>query len=89
MKNIIYSFLGTTLDAHRKGEGRWSFWRPSVSLALQEDLHFDEYHIWYQKRFQSLFDSIADDIVSCSPDTTVVPELMELCDPWDFEEVYA
>ena len=89
MKNIIYSFLGTTLDAHRKGEGRWSFWRPSVSLALQEDLHFDEYHIWYQKRFHSLFDSIADDIVSCSPDTSVIPELIELADPWDFEEVYA
>lgn len=89
MKNIIYSFLGTTLDAHRKGEGRWSFWRPSVSLALQEDLHFDEYHIWYQKRFQSLFDSIANDITSCSPDTSIIPELMELADPWDFEEVYA
>ena len=88
MKNIIYSFLGTTLDSHRRESMRWSFWRPSVALAMQDDLHFDEFHIWYQERSQGLFDIIAKDIQACSPDTTVIPELLELRDPWDFEEVY-
>ena len=86
MKNIIYSFLGTTLDSHRRENMRWSFWRPSVALALQDDLHFDEFHIWYQERFQGLFDVIAKDILASSPGTEVIPELLELRDPWDFEE---
>ena len=93
MSNILYSFLGTQLDAHgnrgHHGPDRWSFWRPSVALAMQEDLHFDEYHIWYDaRRFQTLFDGIARDIMTCSPDTAVIPEVMDLNDPWDFEEVY-
>ena len=93
MSNILYSFLGTQLDVHgnrgRHGADRWSFWRPSVALAMQEDLHFDEYHIWYDaRRFQTLFDGIARDIMTCSPDTAVIPEVMDLNDPWDFEEVY-
>lgn len=89
MKNIVYSFLGTTLDNHRRGRERWGMWRPSVALAMQEDFHIDEYHIWYQQRFQSLLDFVANDIRLCSPDTMVSPELMELNDPWDFEEMYA
>ena len=90
MKNIIYSFLGTTLDGHhRKDTDRWSYWRPSVALAMQEDLLFDEYHIWYQQNYQPLFEAVSQDIRTCSPDTAVIPELMSLADPWDFEEVYA
>jgi len=89
MKNIIFSFLGTKLDAYGRRRGdRWSIWRPSVALAMQEDLHFDEYHIWYAQRDQSLFEYIAQDIANISPDTQVFPEAMELDDPWDFEEVY-
>ncbi len=88
MKNIIYSFLGSTLDSHRRGLERWGFWRPSVALVMQEDLHFDEYHIWYQQRFEGLLKQVMEDIRTCSPDTEVVPELLEMNDPWDFEEVY-
>ncbi len=56
---------------------------------MQEDLHFNEYHIWYQKQFQGLLNIIIEDIHVTSPDTKVIPEEMELRDPWDFEEVYA
>ena len=88
MKNIVYSFLGTTLDSYRRAGDRWAIWRPSVALAMQEDLLIDEYHIWYQERFRPLLDLIVADIRSCSPETEVIPELLELHDPWDFEEVY-
>ena len=88
MKNVLYSFLGTTLDNHRKESTRWSSWRPSVALAMQEDLHIDEYHIWYQSRFQPLLDSVSRDILTVSPDTQIIPEPLEMQDPWDFEEVY-
>ena len=87
MRNILYSFLGTTLD-QRQGSARWNYWRPSVSLAMQEDLRFDEYHIWYQSRFERLFQAVASDIRLCAPETEVVPEVMEMENPWDFEEVY-
>ena len=40
---ILISLLGSTLDAHGRGNGRWNMWRPSVALAMQEDLHFDRY----------------------------------------------
>ncbi len=88
MKNIVYSFLGTTLDSYRRSGDRWAAWRPSVALAMQEDLLIDEYHIWYQERFRPLLDLIVSDIQACSPTTKVIPELLELNNPWDFEEVY-
>ncbi|NLG13996.1 MAG: sigma 54-interacting transcriptional regulator [Lentisphaerae bacterium] len=89
MKNILYSFLGTSLDVPRKKKQRWSYWRPSVALALQDDIHFDEYHIWYDTRFQPLFETVRADILECSPGTEVFGEVLDLRDPWDFEEVYS
>ena len=88
--NVLISFLGTTLDAKwGTGEKRWNGWRPSVALVMQSDLHFDQYHILYQKPFVKLLDLIVQDIRTVSPDTEVIPELIELDDPWCFEEVYA
>ena len=46
--NILISLLGSTLDNHGRGNGRWGVWRPSVALAMQEDLHFDQYYLLYQ-----------------------------------------
>ena len=87
--NILISFLGSQLDAHGRGPGRWGAWRPSVALAMQEDLHFDRYYLLWQPQFESLKNIIVEDIRSCSPDTEVVEENMPLNDPWDFEEVYS
>ncbi len=89
MKTSIISLLGSTLDAHGpRGKDRWNAWRPNVALAMQEDLHFDEFHLLYQSQFKGLADSVVRDIRTASPDTVVVPELMEFDDPWDFGEVY-
>ena len=86
---ILISLLGSTLDAHGRGQGRWGVWRPSVALAMQEELHFDRYHLIYQPEFESLQEVVAADIRTCSPDTEVVPEPVSFADPWDFEEVYS
>ena len=89
MKTSIISLLGSTLDAHGpRGKDRWNAWRPNVALAMQEDLHFDEFHLLYQSRFQGLADSVIRDIGTASPDTEVIPEIIEFDDPWDFGEVY-
>ena len=89
MKTSIISLLGSTLDAHGpRGKDRWNAWRPNVALAMQEDLHFDEFHLLYQTQFKGLADSVVRDIGTASPDTVVIPELMDFDDPWDFGEVY-
>ena len=87
--NILISLLGSTLDNHGRGDGRWGVWRPSVALAMQEDLHFDRYYLLYQPEFRKLFETVAQDIQVCSPDTEVIGEEIPFADPWDFEEVYA
>ena len=78
MKTSIISLLGSTLDAHGpRGKDRWNAWRPNVALAMQEDLHFDEFHLLYQSQFQGLADSVIRDIGTASPDTEVIPEIIE------------
>ena len=89
--NILISLLGSTLDGNGKSRGlsRWNVWRPSVALAMQNDLHFDRYHLIYQPRFEALKERIVEDIKVCSPSTEVIPEAVPMDDPWDFEEVYS
>ena len=88
--NIVISFLGTTLDQRggRNGVNRWHTWRPSVALAMQDDLKFDRHYLIYQPAFEPLMKKIAEDIRQCSPSTEVIPVAIEMADPWDFEEVY-
>ncbi len=88
--NILVSLLGSTLDSNGKARGlsRWNVWRPSVALAMQDDLHFDRYHLIYQPKFEGLKERIVEDIKQCSPSTEVIAEAIDMDDPWDFEEVY-
>lgn len=86
---VLISFLGSTLDNHGRGQGRWGVWRPSVALAMQENIHFDRYFILYQPVCKNLLDAVVSDIRTCSPDTEVIPEELPFRDPWDFEEVYS
>lgn len=88
--NILISLLGSTLDGHSKARGlaRWNVWRPSVALAMQNDLRFDRYYLIYQPKFDGLKQAIVNDIKQCSPATEVIPEALPMDDPWDFEEVY-
>ena len=88
--NIVISFLGTTLDAHGgREQSRWNIWRPSVALAMQDDLHFDQYYIIYQPAFTELLNNVSADILACSPDTQIIPVEIPFANPWDFEEVYS
>ena len=66
--NILISLLGSTLDDRGRGSSaRWDAWRPSVALAMQEELQFDRYYLIYQQRFQALCDRVVQDIRTCSP----------------------
>jgi transcriptional regulatory protein RtcR len=90
MKTTVVSLLGTRLDAPRlRGKDRWNAWRPNVALAMQEDIHFDEFHLVHGRNFRKLALDVAADIRTASPDTDVRLDELAIANPWDFEEVYA
>ena len=87
-KTAVIGFLGTTLD-NGFNDKRWQRWRPTVSLALHDELLVDELHILYSKRDKRLFKIIVDDIAQVSPQTKVIGHHVSLSSPWDFADVYA
>lgn len=84
----LIGFLGSTLDAGPFSPARWSKWRPSVSICMQEDLRIDRFVLIHGTQHNRLAQLVAEDIASVSPETEVTPLAMDFADPWDFEEVY-
>jgi transcriptional regulatory protein RtcR len=87
-EKVVIGLLGPILDIGKQAS-RWERWRPSVAVCQHEDLLVDRFDLLYQKPFTSLQERIAGDIRYVSPETQVVPHLIDFEDPWDFEEVYA
>lgn len=86
-KLVVLGLLGTQLD---RGAGalRWETWRPTVSLCQHEDFLVDRFELLHALKVTKLAEQVAEDIASVSPETEVVRHVVELADPWDFEEVY-
>ena len=87
-KTAVIGFLGTTLD-NGFNDKRWQRWRPTVSLALHDELLVDELHILYSKRDKRLFKIVVDDVARVSSSTKVIGHHVTLSSPWDFADVYA
>ena len=89
MKTTVVSVLGTQKDAHGgTGPSRWDTWRPTIGLVQQEELPIDELHLIFNKEHANLAERVKADITSVSPETKVIFDIIQLKDPWDFEEVY-
>jgi len=84
----VIGFLGSTLDAAKFGPTRWNKWRPTVGLAMHEDLRVDRLILLHGTPHRRLAEFVVEDIASVSPETTVELRLLDFRDPWDFEEVY-
>lgn len=84
----VIGFLGSTLDAAKFGPSRWNKWRPTVSICMQEDLKVDRFIMLHGSYHQRLADRVTEDITDISPETEVVPHVIDFDDAWDFEEVY-
>jgi len=84
----VIGFLGSTLDAAKFGPSIWNKWRPTVSICMQEDLRVDRFVLIHGSYHSRLAEHVAEDIRSVSPETEVVPHVMDFADAWDFEEVY-
>lgn len=89
MKTTVISVLGTQKDAHGgTGPQRWDTWRPTIGLVQQESLPIDELHLIFNHEHLPLAERIKADIALVSPETTVLFDILQLQNPWDFEEVY-
>ena len=83
----VVSFLGTQLD-RPQGHNRWDHWRPNVAMCQHEDLLVRRLVLFTERRYTQMFDMVAADIATVSPETTVERRNIGLRDPWDFEEVF-
>ena len=89
MKTTVISVLGTQKDAHGgAGPARWDTWRPTIGLVQQDDLPIDELHLIFSQQHTPLAERVKADVKKVSPKTKIVFDLIELKNPWDFEEVY-
>ena len=89
MKTTVISVLGTQKDAHGgAGPARWDTWRPTIGLVQQDDLPIDELHLIFSSPHTPLAERVRADVRKVSPETKVVFDVIELKNPWDFEEVY-
>ncbi|NLS28484.1 Anaerobic nitric oxide reductase transcription regulator NorR [Sphingomonas sp. S2M10] len=84
----VIGFLGSTLDASKFGPSRWNKWRPTVGLAMHEDLRVDRLLLIHGSQHRRLAEYVAEDVVSVSPETRVDLRVLDFRDPWNFEEVY-
>ena len=84
----VIGFLGSTLDASKFGPSRWNKWRPTVGLCMQPDLRVDRFVLLHGGYHRRLAEFVMQDIRDVSPETEVVPHVINFDDAWDFEEVY-
>ncbi len=85
--NVVIGFIGTKLDI-AKHENRWERWRPTVAVCQQEDFIVHRLELIHDNHSAGLFQRLTQDINQVSPETQVAPVVINLKDPWDFEEVY-
>jgi transcriptional regulatory protein RtcR len=83
----VVSFLGTQLDRGARPD-RWHHWRPNVAMCQHEDLLVRRLLLLTDRRHSKLFDQVAADIRSVSPETVVERVDFGPRDPWDFEEMF-
>jgi transcriptional regulatory protein RtcR len=87
-KTVVIGFLGSQLDSGM-GAGRWSKWRPTVSLGQYEDTVVDRIELLHDKKHVELARQLVNDLANVSPDTVVNLVPMTVSNPWDFGEMYA
>ncbi|MBO6548879.1 MAG: sigma 54-interacting transcriptional regulator [Rhizobiales bacterium] len=81
--NVVIGFLGTNLDAGKKKR-----WRPSPSLTKHEAFPVERLELIYDRHHSNLAHSIKTEIETETPETEVLLQLIDLNNPWDFQEVY-
>lgn len=84
---VVIGQLGTTLDIGKRPD-RWQSWRPTVAVCRQPDLIVHRFELLHSRRDINLARTVSDDIRTVSPETEVRLHVVDVADPWDFEQVY-
>ena len=84
---VVIGLLGSQLDAGR-GNPRWERWRPTVALCQHEDLLVSRLELLHDRAQSALAETVAADVARVSPETVVRRHVLDVEDPWDFEQVY-
>ena len=89
MKNVVFGLLGTQKDLPNPKK-RHKIWRPTVSLALQENFPLTRYDLIYaEKIWEDGVKQLVDDVAELNPQVQINSYFLPIVDIWDFEEVYA
>ncbi len=67
---------------------RWKRWRPTVDLCSHKELVIDRLELIHDGKFSKLAEQVTADIGSVCPKIDVRRHVVDLKDPWDFQEVY-
>lgn len=87
-KAIIYSFLGTDLDAGFR-ERRWKRWRPNVGIAASTGVHIDTLVLLHQPEHASLARRVREDALSMKSHEGFEVELKEVdFEPFDLASTF-
>ena len=86
--NVVFSFLGTTLDSGFT-EKRWERWRPTIAMTQHDNFPIGRIELFCQNRFHLLTDLVIKDVKKVSPSTIIRQKKIEFDNPWDFEEVFS
>ncbi|NJO35593.1 MAG: sigma 54-dependent transcriptional regulator, partial [Rhodospirillales bacterium] len=86
-RRVVFGLLGTTLDAGKQDK-RWEKWRPSIALCQHDDLLIERLELIHGRQHADLAQQVAADIAAVSPETKTRCLVIDLKNPWDFEEVY-
>ncbi len=88
-KKVVIGFLGTKLDSGTSDK-RWERWRPSVALFGHEDFQADRLDLFVTKQEHvDLARQVAQDVNSLREDVEVNAHMLDIADPWNFQQVYA
>lgn len=87
-KKVAWAFLGTQLDAGGSPK-RWDRWRPTIALAVPQDLALSRLELFITDEGQrELADAVRADINQLNPALTVVVNHLPIEDVWQFPETF-
>ncbi len=88
-KSVVFGFLGTKLDAGMSDK-RWERWRPTVALFGHEDFEADQLELFISKaEHLPLAQQVSQDVQSLRGSVAVRTHMLDIQDPWNFQQVYA
>ena len=88
MKTVVIGILGSRLDHQGLGQRRWSRWRPSISILLQDQFPVDKFLLLYHPNERPLAELTLADMRELRPGIEAVGYAVNYADPWDFGQVY-